>query len=190
MNAPDRERVFIARCALVLFIAGLLVPIIIGGLLFAFGKTYLSPWTVVIDLCLCIGFGFIAEVLALTLGIIGRRRHSGKAEMCDAVDIGDREHWFIARCSLVLFIAGLLVPLIIGVLLVSLGASDVIYFYTCLGLGFIAEVLALVFGIVGRRRLPGKVGMYGAIVVCALTLFYLGALAWNSVDFGLACVER
>jgi len=183
MNAPDRERGFIARCALVLFLAGLLVPIIIGGLLFL-GKMYLSPWTVVIDFCLCIGFGFIAEVLALTLGIVGRRRRSGKAGMCDAVDTGDGDHWFIARCSLVLFIAGLLVPFIIGVLLVSLGAYDVIYFYTCLGLGFIAEVLALVLGIVGRRRLPGKVGMYGAIVVCALILLYLGALTWNSIEFG------
>jgi hypothetical protein len=183
MNAPDRERRFIARCALVLFLAGLLVPFIIVGLLFAVGKMYLSSWAIVVDLCLCIGFGFIAEVLALTLGIIGRRRHSVKAEMCDAVDIGDREHWFIARCSLVFFIAGLLVPLIIGVLLVSLGAYDVIYFYTCLGLGFIAEVLALVFGIVGRRRLPGKVGMYGAIVVCALILLYLGALTWNSIKY-------
>jgi hypothetical protein len=184
MNAPDRERGFIARCALVLFIAGLLVPIIIGGLMFTVGKLYLSSWSVVSVLCLCIGFVFIAEVLALTLGIIGRRRHSGKAEMCDAVDIGDREHWFIARCSLVFFIAGLLVPLIIGVLLVSLGAYDVIYFYTCLGLGFIAEVLALVFGIVGRRRLPGKVGMYGAIVVCVLIFLYLGTLTWNSIAFG------
>jgi len=99
----------------------------------------------------------------------------------------DRERLFIGRCALVLFIAGLLLPFIIGGLLLTFGGmylslgTEIVDFYLCLGFGFIAELLALALGIVGRRHLSGKVGMYGATVVCALAVTYVGALLWHSL---------
>jgi predicted Ser/Thr protein kinase len=66
----DAERVFLARCALVLFIAGLAAPL---------SAPMLSERDTAIGLAG--GFGLICEVLAFILGIAGRRHLSGRIAM-------------------------------------------------------------------------------------------------------------
>jgi hypothetical protein len=92
---------------------------------------------------------------------------------------------FVARCSLVLFIAGLVVPFVIAGLVVAfsrLPPSDTERTAAILAVGFglIAEVLALICGIVGRRHLSGKIGMIGAAVMLVLVVAALGLL-WRGV---------
>jgi hypothetical protein len=100
-------------------------------------------------------------------------------------DANDRERLFVARCSLVLFIAGLLVPLIIA----GVGAgfcggakTETAAFFSALGLGLIAGVLALVFGILGRRYLSGKIGMIGGALLLMLALLVVASLVWPRND--------
>jgi hypothetical protein len=95
-------------------------------------------------------------------------------------DAHDTERLFVARCSLVLFVAGLLVPLIIGVVVLALSQpsfsqrAEATAAFLALGFGLIAEVLALVLGIAGRRHLSGKIGMIGAITIIVMALGTLG----------------
>ena len=94
-------------------------------------------------------------------------------------DSNDRERLFVARCSLVLFISGLAVPFVIAGLVVAfsrLSPDDTrkIAAILALGFGLIAQVVALICGIVGRRHVSGKIGMIGATVVLMVALPGLG----------------
>ncbi len=73
--------------------------------------------------------------------------------------------------ALGLFVAGLLVPF-----LIALFASEDIAF----GFGIVAEVLALVFGILGWRQKTGKVAVIGisALLVLAVFSYFL----WFSIE--------
>jgi hypothetical protein len=77
-NANDTDRALIARCALWLFIAGLLVPFAIAALIVTFSGTPAAADTAA---PLALGFGLVCELLALVLGIVGRRYVSGKTGM-------------------------------------------------------------------------------------------------------------
>jgi hypothetical protein len=83
-------------------------------------------------------------------------------------DPNERKHLFAAWCSLVVFIAGLLLPLLIAVVAFALAGPKLsprhTYVLACF-FGMIAEVLALIFGNVGRQHLPGKIGMIGSSVL-------------------------
>ena len=88
-------------------------------------------------------------------------------------DANDKDRLFIARCSLVLFIAGLLVPFIILVILALREARlsrEAEQTATLLAFGFyaIAHVLAVVLGFLGQRHLSGRIGMFGPIIVFVL----------------------
>ena len=73
-GSHDNERLFIAKCALVLFVSGLLAPFLIAALVLACSGSRSEDAAV----ALAVGFGFACEVLALILGIVGRRHTSGK----------------------------------------------------------------------------------------------------------------
>ncbi|MGA2033217.1 MAG: hypothetical protein ABSG68_13245 [Thermoguttaceae bacterium] len=77
-NVNDTDRAFIARCALGLFIAGLLVPFLIEVMIVTFSGSHAATDTAA---PLALGFGLICEVLAFVLGIVGRRYASGKTGM-------------------------------------------------------------------------------------------------------------
>lgn len=92
-------------------------------------------------------------------------------------DAKDQERMFVARCSLVLFSTGLLVPFIIAV--IALGLPDPKLSHEdarsaaaalAFGFGFVAELLALLFGVAGRPHLPARIGMYGAVVTFLIPL--------------------
>ena len=77
----------------------------------------------------------------------------------------------IARWALALFILGLLVPVII-----CLFAP----FEVAAVFGVLAEVLALVLGIIGWRELCGKIATLGVVVL----------IAWSGVTFGFYSAAR
>ncbi len=81
-------------------------------------------------------------------------------------DTNDNQRVGIGKWALVLFVIGLLVPLLI------LGRSQSHHgaVKAAIGFGLIAEGLALLFGILGRKFLYGKIGMIGAIVVLGLVV--------------------
>jgi hypothetical protein len=81
-------------------------------------------------------------------------------------DANGNDRLFIARLALVLFVGGLLGPIVIAT---AWGKSDAAALTTA-GLALIAEVLALFLGIVGRKHLAGRIGMFGAAVVLGLAL--------------------
>ena len=88
-------------------------------------------------------------------------------------DANDKDRLFIARCSLVLFIAGLLVPFIILVILAlreTRLSAETKQTATILAFGFYAtaQVLAVVLGFIGQRHLSGRIGMFGPIIVFVL----------------------
>jgi hypothetical protein len=91
----------------------------------------------------------------------------------------DKDRLFIANCSLFLFIAGLLVPFIIAVLVLLLEGPKETYLLA-LGFGFIAELLALFLGNAGGQHFSGKVGKNGAmsIVALLLVLFFAALISW------------
>lgn len=74
----DTERLFVGRCALILFIGGLLVPFLLAVLVLTAGGADLSSGARDTAYALSFGFGLVAELLALILGTIGRRHLSGK----------------------------------------------------------------------------------------------------------------
>ena len=72
----------------------------------------------------------------------------------------------LARCALVLFISGLVLPLVMGMLGRSWDSGgEVLSLHASLGL--VAEFFALAFGFLGRRHPSGQVGMLGALVILA-----------------------
>jgi hypothetical protein len=78
-DTVSRDRLIIARLALVLFIIGLLVPLLIAALNVALSRQGgAAAETAGLR---AIGFGFVCEILALVLGIIGRRHVSWKVGM-------------------------------------------------------------------------------------------------------------
>jgi hypothetical protein len=98
----------------------------------------------------------------------------------------DTERLFVGRCALMLFIGGLLIPLILAILVFALaganvpsGAKDFAY-GLCFGFGLVAEVLALILGTIGRRHLSGKTAQVGVIVllVAWVVLGVLGSAVW------------
>ena len=86
--ADDKERAFIAKFALVLFIAGLLLPFAIAaGVLASAGRPshpQMSPAIENTVVSLASGFGFIAEILALVLGIAAKRLAWGRTAIVGA----------------------------------------------------------------------------------------------------------
>ena len=94
----------------------------------------------------------------------------------------DTERLFVGRCALILFIGGLLGPFILVVLVLAVGgaslpsgARDTAYGLS-VGLGLVAELLALILGTIGRRHLSGKTAQVGAIVLLVACVV-LGASA-------------
>ena len=71
-----------------------------------------------------------------------------------------KDRLLAARCSLILLIVGPFIP----VLALVLRSGDAGAF-AALGCGAIVELLALVLGIVGVRHLPGKIGLFGSLVI-------------------------
>jgi ABC-type transport system involved in multi-copper enzyme maturation permease subunit len=84
-NDHDTERLFIGRCALMLFVGGLLIPFILVVLVLALGNPNLSSETKYTACGLSLGFGLVAGVLALIFGIIGRRYLSGKTALVGVI---------------------------------------------------------------------------------------------------------
>ncbi len=146
-DANDKDRVFVARSAVVLFIAGPLVPI--------FMLAVCGPESPCRESSGCfILFGVIAWVLAGSLWGYGA---SGKPD-----------DGFIAKCALVLFIGGLLVPILIIPWKDGRDFDEATPYL--LALLVTTEVLALLLGINGRRHLSGRIGMFGAMILLALAL--------------------
>lgn len=82
-DSGKKEHVFIARCAFVLFIAGLLVPFLIAtAVLAASGRHGYAERPATL---LPLGFAFVAQGLALPLGVIGRQRLSGRIATMGAI---------------------------------------------------------------------------------------------------------
>jgi O-antigen/teichoic acid export membrane protein len=84
-ESHNAERLFIAACALVLFLAGLLVPLVVAEVIVACSGPNASLTGLTASVVLAVAFGFIAEVLALILGILGRQHLSGKIAVIGAV---------------------------------------------------------------------------------------------------------
>jgi len=100
----------------------------------------------------------------------------------------DKERAFIAKFALVLFIAGLLLPFAIAAGVLASGgwpparknAADSLAF----GFGFIAEILALALGIVGRRIVWGRIALVGAAITFALGVLLMAARPFPLSDSG------
>ncbi len=85
-NSSSSERLFLGKVALVLFVAGLLVPfLIVTAVLVSSRDAMFFRGALAGQLAL--GFGFIAEVLALVLGFFARRRISGQVGMVGAITV-------------------------------------------------------------------------------------------------------
>ena len=82
-DSGRQEHVFIARCAFFLFIAGLLVPFLIATVVLATSGRH--GYAEVPATLLPLGFAFVAETLALGLGVIGRQRLSGRIATLGAI---------------------------------------------------------------------------------------------------------
>ncbi len=83
-DSDSAERLFIAACALVVFIVGLLVPLAVAEAIVACSGPNASLSGLTAAALLAVAFGFIAEVLALILGAFGRQYLSGKIAMIGA----------------------------------------------------------------------------------------------------------
>jgi ABC-type transport system involved in multi-copper enzyme maturation permease subunit len=98
----------------------------------------------------------------------------------------DTERLFIGRFALMLFVGGLLIPFILVVLVLALGSPNLsseaksTAYGLISGFGLVAEVLALIFGIIGRRYLSGKTALVGVIVLVVswIVLGILGSAVW------------
>ncbi len=94
-------------------------------------------------------------------------------------DSNDNQRLLIARSSLVLFIMGLLVPILTMMAILHSGKYILINWggvphpndrldtdsFFAIGIGFLCEALALLLGITGRRHVSGRIGMVGSIIV-------------------------
>ena len=90
-------------------------------------------------------------------------------------DANENDRLFVARCSLVLFLSGVLVPLVTLIILdlrETELAPETEQNVEHLAFAFyaIANVLAVVLGFVGQRHLSGKIGMFGPIIVFVLAM--------------------
>ena len=101
-------------------------------------------------------------------------------------DHHDTERLFVGRCALILFIGGLLVPIILAVLVLTTGGADLssgardTAYGLSFGVGLVAGLLALILGTIGRRQLSGKIAQIGVIVLRAawLLMGVVGGAIW------------
>jgi len=77
-EANDPQRSSVAKSALFLFIFGLLAPPVLVLLVLAFSEARPPDRAVEEAAPFAVALGLIAEVLALILGIVGRRHVAGK----------------------------------------------------------------------------------------------------------------
>ena len=78
----------------------------------------------------------------------------------------DNQRTVLGKWALILFVGGLLVPFVIAAFCGGQGVHR--HGHPALGFAVAAEILALVFGIIGRKSLYGRIGMIGAICVLGL----------------------
>ena len=105
-------------------------------------------------------------------------------------DHHDTERLFVGRCALILFIGGLLVPIILAVLVLTTGGADLssgardTAYGLSFGVGLVAELLALILGTIGRRHLSGKTAQVGVIVLLVACVVFgvLGSAVWFVVS--------
>lgn len=77
-DADDQQRLSVAKWALFLFVSGVLAPFVLILLVLAFSGAK-RPWEAVHQaLPFAVALGLLAEVLALVLGLVGRRYVAGK----------------------------------------------------------------------------------------------------------------
>ena len=94
----------------------------------------------------------------------------------------DPQRSFVAKSALVLFILALLAPFVLILLLLAFSPAkppqkavdEAVPFAVALGL--IAEGLALILGIVGRRHVAGKIAWIGSTAVVGLALVAAGLM--------------
>ncbi len=81
IGADHRHRLVAARCALGLFISGVVLPLVMAllGYRWDWGSRVIVPPPIMLSL--------IAEFVALALGFVGRRHLSGKVGMIGALVI-------------------------------------------------------------------------------------------------------
>ena len=92
--------------------------------------------------------------------------------------VANNTRLYIARCSLGLFVTGLIGPIVIFWAVCSwfaltgpmLGHHEDLAYRVAFLFGLASLVLAAVFGVIGRRHRSGKIGMFGAIVIVGLVL--------------------
>ena len=159
-DTSDSQRTLIARWSLVLFLFGLLAPLVLILLALALAGPK-SPETALDDAApFAIALGVIAEVLALVLWLVA------------ASGARDPQSAFPAKCALILFIAGPLAPCGLILLVAAIRESktlDAAVPYA-IALGIAAEVLALILGAIVRRQVAGKTALVGAAVLVGLVL--------------------
>jgi hypothetical protein len=98
----------------------------------------------------------------------------------DSTSESDRS--YVAKCGLFLFLFGLLAPFVLILLVMAFAgtrppmtaAEDAAPFAAALG--GIAEILALILGIIGRRHVAGRVAWIGVVVV--LGVAFAAAMVW------------
>jgi len=84
-DSGGNEHLFLGKFALVLFVAGLLMPFLIAPVVLVSCRDAIFGQQVAAQLAL--GFGLIAEVLALVLGFFARRCISGQIGMVGAITV-------------------------------------------------------------------------------------------------------
>jgi hypothetical protein len=85
-------------------------------------------------------------------------------------DTNDNQRVGIGKWALALFVIGLLVPIFV----LARSESHHGAVKAAIGFGLMAEGLALLFGILGRKFLYGRIGMIGGIVVLGLVVVLMG----------------
>jgi len=85
-DSTSNERLFLGKFALVLFVAGLLMPFLIATVILVSSRDAMF-FRGAVAVQLALGFGLIAEVLALVLGFFARRRISGQIGMVGAITV-------------------------------------------------------------------------------------------------------
>ncbi len=85
-NSSGSERLFLGKIALILFVAGLLMPFLIATVILVSSRDAIF-FRGGFAGQLAVGFGFIAEVLALVVGFFARRRISGQIGMVGAITV-------------------------------------------------------------------------------------------------------
>jgi hypothetical protein len=85
-DSSSNERLFLGKLALLLFVAGLLMPFLIAAVILGSSRDAMflrGP----VAAQLALGFGLVAEILALVLGFLGRRCISGQMGMVGAITV-------------------------------------------------------------------------------------------------------